>query len=180
GEVENSFAVFRKEFIADELNSKLQPYRVENNAYSYEAMQLKERILLLESQKDISQRELQIQKVDLDRYEKLFQKGIIAAQEIEKQRLLYLQAEKNYNNMLSSVSQMKSALNELKRTSQGNQISETREHITLERNVIQAFYELKRAIKNWEMNYVLRSSMDGEVTFLQIWSANQSVTAGDN
>jgi multidrug resistance efflux pump len=46
--------------------------------------------------------------------------------------------------------------------------------------VIQAFYELKKAIKNWELNYVLRSSIAGQVTFLQIWTPSQNVAAGDN
>ena len=50
----------------------------------------------------------------------------------------------------------------------------------MERNVIQAFYQLKKAIKDWELNYVLRSSIDGKVSFLQLWAANQTVNAGDN
>ena len=180
GEVESSFALFQKEYIADELNSKLQPYKVENNAQNYEGQQLKERLILLEAQKEITQNELVLQKNDLERYEILFKKGIIAAQEIEKQRLQYLQAEKNYKSLLSSVSQMKSSLNDLNRTTKATKINATKETVTLERNVFQSFYELKKTIKNWELNYVLRSSIEGKVTFLQIWTENQTVNAGDN
>jgi uncharacterized protein YbcV (DUF1398 family) len=180
GEVESSFALFQKEYIADELNSKLQPYKVENNAQNYEGQQLKERLILLEAQKEITKSELVMQKNDLERYESLFKKGIIAAQEIEKQRLQYLQAEKNYKSLLSSVSQMKSSLNDLNRATKTTKINETKETVILERNVFQSFYELKKAIKNWELNYVLRSSIEGKVTFLQIWTENQTVNAGDN
>lgn len=180
GEVESSFALFQKEYIADDLNSKLQPYKVENNAQNYEGQQLKERLILLEAQKEITQNELVLQKNDLERYESLFKKGIIAAQEIEKQRLQYLQAEKNYKSLLSSVSQMKSSLNDLNRTTKTTKINETKETVTLERNVFQSFYELKKVIKNWELNYVLRSSIEGKVTFIQIWTENQTVNAGDN
>jgi multidrug resistance efflux pump len=162
GDIESYFAVFQKEYIADELNTKLQPYQVEGNAQSYEANQLRERLSLLESQKSINQSELELQKNDLERYETLYKKGIIATQEVEKQRLQYLQHQKNYKNLLSSVSQLKSSINDLNR------------------NVIQAFYQLKKAIKDWELNYVLRSSIDGKVTFLQLWSVNQTVTSGDN
>jgi hypothetical protein len=49
GEIESFFAVFQKESLADDLNSKLQPYKVESSAQSYEAIQLKERLSLLES-----------------------------------------------------------------------------------------------------------------------------------
>lgn len=180
GEVESTFAIFQKEYIANQLNIKLQPFKVEGKAQGFEYLQLKERLTLLDSQKNITQNELVLQKSDLDRHEKLYTKGVISAQEIEKQRLIYLQAEKNYKSLLSSVSQMKSSLNDLSRNTKATIINETKENVILERNVIQAFYELKKAIKNWELNYVLRSSIAGQVTFLQIWTPSQNVAAGDN
>jgi multidrug resistance efflux pump len=180
GEIESSFAVFQKEIIADDLNANLQPYQVESTAQSYEAIQLKERLSLLESQKSINQNELVLQKNDLDRYETLYKKGIIASQEIEKQRLIYLQSQKNYKGVLSTISNLKSSLNEFNRNSKTTQINESKENVNLERNIIQAFYQLKKAIKDWELSYVLRSSIDGKVSFLQLWAENQTVNAGDN
>src|SRR5690606_4800944 len=32
----------------------------------------------------------------------------------------------------------------------------------------------------WELSYVLRSSINGRVNFLQLWSVNQSINTGDN
>ncbi|CAH0335331.1 hypothetical protein FVB9288_00967 [Flavobacterium sp. CECT 9288] len=180
GEIESIFALFQKESIADELNTKLQPYQVEGSAQSYEAIQLKERLSLLESQKSINQNELVLLKSDLDRYEKLYAKGIIASQEMEKQRLTYLQSQKNYKSFLSTISQLKSSLNELNRNSKTTQINESTATINLERNVVQAFLSVKKAIKDWELNYVLRSSINGKVSFLQLWAENQTVNTGDN
>ena len=180
GEIESFFAVFQKESIADDLNTKLQPYQVEGAAQSYEAIQLKERLNLLESQKSNNQSELVLQKSDLDRYDVLFKKGIIAAQELEKHKLTYLQVERSYVSLLSTISQLKSSLNELNKNSKTTQINENKENVNLERNVIQAFYQLKKAIKDWELNYVLRSSIGGKVSFLQLWAENQTVNAGDN
>lgn len=180
GDIENSFAVFQKEYIADKLNTQLQPFKVEGTAQSYEAIQLKERLNLLESQKEINVSELVLQKNDLERYETLFKKGIIATQELEKQRLLYLQAQKNYKSLLSTVSQLKSQLNELNRSSKTTNINHTKEDINLASNVIQAFYSLKKSIKDWELNYVLRSSIDGKVSYLQLWAENQTVNTADD
>lgn len=180
GEIESFFAVFQKESIADDLNAKLQPYQVEGSAQSYEAIQLKERLSLLESQKSNNQSELVLQKSDLDRYDVLFKKGIIAAQELEKHKLTYLQVERNYKSLLSTISTLKSSLNELNKNSKTTKINESKENVNLERNVIQSFYQLKKAIKDWELNYVLRSSIDGKVSFLQLWAENQTVNAGDN
>jgi len=180
GEIENSFAMFQKEYIASELNKQLQPYKVESSAQNFEAKQLRDRLQLLEGQKEINQSELQLLKTDVERYEKLFKKGVISAQEIEKQRLIYLQAEKNYKSLLSSISQLKSSINELNRSSKTTVINESTTSINLERSVMQSFYQLKKAIKDWELNYVFRSSVKGTVSFLQIWSENQTINAGEN
>ena len=180
GEIENSFALFQKEYIASELNKQLQPYKVESSAQNFEAKQLSERLQLLEGQKEINQSELQLLKTDVERYEILFIKGFISALEIEKQRLIYLQAEKNYKSLLSSISQLKSSINELNRSSKTTAINESTTSITLERSVMQSFYQLKKAIKDWELNYVFRSSVKGTVSFLQIWSENQTINAGEN
>jgi multidrug resistance efflux pump len=180
GEVENAFAVFQKESIAEDLNAKLKPYQVEGTAQNYESIQLKERLSLLLSQKEINQSELMLQKNDLDRYETLYKKGIIATQEVEKQRLIYLQSQKSYKGVLSTISQIKSSLNELNKNSKTTQINQSKENINLERNVTQAFYQLKKAVKDWEINYVLKSSIEGKVSFLQLWSENQTVSVGEN
>lgn len=178
GDIESSFALFQKEYVVDELNNKLQPYKVEGAAQSYEAIQLRERLSLLESQKSINQSELELQKNDLDRYETLYKKGIIATQELEKQRLQNLQSQKNYKSLLSTISQLKSSLNDLNRNSKTTTINENKENVNLDRNVTQAFYQLKKAIKDWELNYVFRSSINGTVTFLQLWSENQNIESG--
>lgn len=180
GEIENSFALFQKEYIASELNKNLQPYKVESSAQNFESKQLKERLQLLDGQKEINNSELQLIKTDVERYEKLFINGVISAQEIEKQRLVYLQAEKNYKSLLSSISQLNSSINELKRSSKTTVINENTTSINLERSVMQSFYQLKKAIKDWELNYVFRSSVKGTVSFLQIWSENQTINAGEN
>jgi multidrug resistance efflux pump len=153
---------------------------VEGNAQTYESIQLKERLGLLLSQKDINQSELQLQKSDLDRYEILYKKGIIATQEIEKQRLLYLQYQKTYKTVLSTISQIKSSLNELNKNSKTTQINHQKENSTLERNQMQAFYQLKKSIKDWELNFVLTAAIEGKISFLQLWAENQTVTAGEN
>jgi multidrug efflux pump subunit AcrA (membrane-fusion protein) len=180
GEIENSFAVFQKEYMTNQLNLELQPYKVEGIAQSNEAIQLRNRLNLLESQKLINQSELELQKNDVERYKTLYDKGIIATQEFERQKLTYLQSQKNYKNLLNSISQLESSIIELTRNSQSTKINENKENINLERNVLQAFFQLKKSIKDWELNYVLRSGIDGKLSYLQLWSKNQNVNTGDN
>lgn len=180
GEIESAFAVFQKDYQADQLNKDLQPFEVENRAQVSEKVQIKERLEILQQQKGINESELQLQKNEIARFETLFNKGIISAQEMEVKKLSYLQAQKNYKSLLASISQLKSALIDNSKLSQNSQISGTKEEVTLGRNMAQSFYQLKKVIKDWELAYALRSSVSGVVTFLQVWTENQTINVGDN
>lgn len=180
GDIESSFAIFQKDYIAMAFNTDLKPYQVENNAQVSENGQIKERLNLLQQQRSITESELKLQKSELNRYESLHTKGFVSTQDFENKKLTYLQAEKNYKNLLSSISQLKSSLIDNTKSSQNTQINSTKESVNLERSVTQSFYQLKKAIKDWELNYVLKSSIAGEVTFLQIWTENQTINSGDN
>lgn len=179
GDIRQAFSLFEKDCIAHNLNKELQPYQIQAKAQNSESVQISNRLNILQQQKSLNESELQLQKNDVTRYEILFNKGIISAQDFDNKKLGYLQAEKNYRNLLSTISQLKSALIENTRSSKSNKISGTKENVTLENSQIQSFYQLKKAIKDWELIYVLKSSEAGKVSFLQIWTANQSISAGE-
>ena len=180
GEIESAFAVFQKDYQAEQLNKNLQPFEVENRAQNSEKIQIKERLEILQQQKVINESELQLQKNEIARFETLFNKGIISAQEMEAKKLSYLQAQKSYKSLLTSISQLRSSLIDNSKLSQNSQISGTKEEVTLGRNMAQSFYQLKKVIKDWELAYALKSSVSGVVTFLQVWTENQTINVGDN
>lgn len=179
GEIQSSFIIFEKDYIAYDLNRNLKPYDVEKTAQSAETNQLKERLLLTQQQYHISQNELQLKKQELERYRKLYEKGVIATQEWESKSLDYLQSEKNVRNISTQLSQMRSSINDLKRNSGNTRISESKDDVNLLRNVLQSFAQLKKAISDWEMQYVLQSSIKGQVSFMQIWVENQTINSGE-
>jgi multidrug resistance efflux pump len=180
GDVENAFSVFQKDYIANELNRELHPFRTENIANSSENIQIKERLSLLQQEKGINESELALQKIDVNRFETLFNKGVVSAQDFENKKLGYLQAQKSYKSLLSSISQLKSSLISNVKSSEGTRINGTKEEVVLGGNKIQSFYQLKKVVKEWELSYVLKSSIEGQVSFLQIWTANQTISAGEN
>ncbi|MFB3385923.1 HlyD family secretion protein [Flavobacterium sp. LAR06] len=180
GEIESAFAVFQKDYEADKLNENLQPFEVENRAQLSEKIQIKERLDILQQQKVLNESELQLQKNEIARFETLFNKGIISAQEMEAKKLGYLQAQKNYKSLLTSISQLRSSLINNTKLSRNSQISGTKEEVSLGRNMAQSFYQLKKVIKDWELAYTLKSSISGVVTFLQVWNESQTINVGDN
>lgn len=179
GEIQNAFTIFEKDYIAYDLNRDLKPYSIEKNAQGLETNQLKERLQLQQQQYQISQNELQLKKQKLDRQKEIYDKGVISTQEWENQKMDYLQAEKNVKNISSQLSQMRSSINDLNRNSGNTRVNETKENINLLRNVLQSFNQLKKAINDWELAYVLRSSVKGQISFMQIWVENQTINSGD-
>ena len=180
GEIESAYAVFQKDYQAQELNKDLHPFQVETRAQQSEKIQITERLEILQQQKVINERELELQKNEVARFETLFNKGIISAQEMEVKKLTFLQAQKNYRSLLSSISQLRSSLIDNTKSSQNLQINSTKEEVNLGRNVSQSFYQLKKVIRDWELAYALKSSISGKVTFLQVWNENQTINVGDN
>jgi multidrug resistance efflux pump len=180
GEIESAYAVFQKDYQAQELNKNLQPFEIENRAQISEKIQIKERLEILQQQKVINESELELQKNEIARFETLFNKGIISAQEMEAKKLNYLQATKSYKGLLSSISQLRSSLIDNTKSSQNSHINSTKEEVNLGRNTAQSFYQLKKVIKDWELAYAVQSSVSGVVTFLQVWTENQTINVGDN
>lgn len=180
GEIESAYAAFQKDYQAQELNKDLHPFQVERRAQQSEKIQITERLEILQQQKLINERELELQKNEVARFETLFNKGIISAQEMEVKKLNFLQAQKNYRSLLSSISQLRSSLIDNTKSSENSQINSTKEEVSLDRSVSQSFYQLKKIIRDWELAYALKSSISGKVTFLQVWNENQTINIGDN
>ncbi len=179
GDIENAYANFENNYIQYILNKQLRPYLNEAIANSITTSELKRRLQNLKSQKQINNTELGFKKKDLNRSKSLFEKGVISAKDYETKQLEYLQAERNYQNMSSSISQLREAIANSNKTSKGTEITRIREEMTLLKNTIQSFNLLKKAIKDWELQYAFISKINGTVSFLNYWNKNQTVTQGD-
>lgn len=180
GTIESAYAVFEKDYLAYKLNKELEPYKIDLTAQNIETTQQHERLKLLEEQKEIGKRELQYKKKELDRHKNLHDKGVISTQEWEQKNVEYLQQEKNINSFNSQISQLRSSLNDLNRNKKTTTVNQSKDNIHLLRNVVLSFNQLKKAITEWELAYVLRSSVSGQVSFMQIWTEHQTINAGEN
>jgi multidrug resistance efflux pump len=179
GDIETSFDLFEDNYIKYLLNKNLDPFSHQVSANKITTSELERRLYNLQSQKEINASELKFKKKDLERSKSLFEKGVISEKEYESNQLDYLQSERSYKSMNSSISQIRESISNNKRTSKGTEIEKVREEMTLLRNVIQSFNQLKRSVKDWEMRYLLASTINGKVSFLNYWSKNQTVNQGD-
>lgn len=179
GDIEVDYALFENSYSQYILNKELNPYANEALANKISLSELSRRHESLQAQKGLNESELNFKKKDLERSKSLFDRGVISAQEFENKQLEYLQSERDYRNMNVAVSQIREAISQAQKTSKGTTINQTRDEITLLKNVIQSFNQLKKSIRDWEMRYVLQSGISGKVTFLNYWNENQTVNQGD-
>ena len=179
GDIDTDYALFENSYLQYQLNKQLQPFSNDIFNNKITISELKTRLKSLQSQKKISKSELDFQENNLNRYKILYEKGVISLQEYETKQTTFLQAQRSYSNIDTSISQLREAISNANNTSSGTIITQTKEEISLLKNVIQSFNQLKRAIKTWESRFVLSSKINGKVSFLNIWNKNQTVNQGD-
>jgi multidrug resistance efflux pump len=155
GDIEGSYALFENNYIQYILNKELQPFSNEAIANKVTTSELIRRLNNLQSQKELNKRELIFKQKDLKRSKSLFDKGVISEKEYEIKQLEYLQEERNYKNMVSSTSQLRESISNSNKISKGTEISRIREEVTLLKNVIQSFNQLKKSIKDWDLVFTI-------------------------
>lgn len=179
GDINQDFSTFETNYSEYILSKSLQPYSSEFSANNLSLAEIKNRLVILKSQKELNEKELEFSKKDLDRNQILFDKGIISAQDYEKKQLEYTQSIRNLKNMAASISQLNEAIGNSKNTIKSSEIRKTQEDTRLLKKVIQSFYQLKKTLKDWELRYALKSSINGKVSYLSFWNENQTVNIGD-
>jgi len=179
GDVESDFALFERNYTEYKLNKELQPFSNESLANQLSITEARNRLNTLISQQSLNKQEIALKKKDLERFETLYKKGVISAQEYDQKQLDYLQAQRSYRNISASISQLRETINNSQKNLRGTEIRKTQDQNKELKNVIQSYSQLKRSLKNWELKYVFQSSINGTVSFLSFWNENQTVNQGD-
>jgi multidrug resistance efflux pump len=179
GDIEEKFSNFKNAYILYKLNEKLQPFSNELSANQLTLLELNDRLESLNTQNNLFQTEIQLKQVDLERFKTLFDQGAISSEEYENKQLDFYQTKRNFKNIGLTISQLKETKNNNNRTLKSLTINKTKEEIQLFNTMLQSFNLLKKAIKDWELKYVLQSDIEGRVSFLNFWNKNQSVHEGD-
>lgn len=179
GDIEPDFANFETSYTEYLLNKQLNPLSNEFLANQVSLFEAKNRLNTIISQQNINKKEIELKKNDLTRYEVLYEKGIISAQDFDLKKLDFLQAQRSYQNNNSSISQLRELIYESQKNLKGTEIKRIKEENNYLKNVIQSYNQLKKSLRNWELSYLLKSSINGRVSFLTFWNKNQTVKQGD-
>ncbi|WP_294246858.1 HlyD family efflux transporter periplasmic adaptor subunit [uncultured Chryseobacterium sp.] len=179
GELQGDYNGFAKAFQDEALFTRLQPYAPENLAANQTLSEYRVRIATLKQQKQLEQAKYDLTRKSYQRSQELFNQGVIAAVELENEKIKYIQAQQNLENIKISLSQIEESISNLNKTKSGTAINTEKDRITYSSQVSQLFEQLRKSLKQWEQNYLIISNTDGMASFQQFFGENQFVKAGD-
>lgn len=179
GEINASFSQFENNYSNYFMNIELKPFENDNNANRRAVSEAKRRLVNLIDQKRLSEGAYELRKTDFERDKLLFEKGVISKKEFDLKQFELLQLEQSLKALESSISQNREVISNSNRNLKGSTIENALKESQLIRNTIQSFNQLKKEIDDWEKRYVLKSDIDGQVTFLSVWDETQTVKVGD-
>lgn len=179
GEIQGEYNSFAKALQDEKLFTRLKPYAPENIAANQSLGEYRARIATLQQQRNLEVTKFDLTKKNYLRSQELFNQGVIAAMELENEKIKFLQAEQNLKNINITLSQMQEAVSNLNKTKSGASINTEKDKITYSSQTLQLFEQLRKSLRQWEQNYLIISSTEGVVSFQQFWGENQFVKPGD-
>src|SRR5690554_3711625 len=130
-------------------------------------------------QKRMLEKELDISRSGLGRYQSLLDKGGVSESQIEEARARVIQAERGYTSFLASLKTTEISLLAQKRTLLDMEEQRHKEVGQFELDLAENLRNLKNRMREWRSSYLLESPVDGRVTFTRYWSENHVVSAGE-
>jgi multidrug resistance efflux pump len=179
GEIGLPFLEFERSYMEYRLIKELQPFAGQMEGTKASIEEIQKRINSQQSQKELLDRRLYLAKIDYERNKGLHKDGIIADKDFESREMEYLQIEEQVNLMAISISQLHEALSTANQTVRSTNINKEEQEARALKNLIQSYQSLKRSLRDWEYTYLMKSSINGKVSFQKVWGANQQVNAGE-
>lgn len=124
-------------------------------------------------------KEYQIKQRNYERQKKLVAGEVVAATELEKAEAEMLSKKSELDGLRSDLAQKQIDISELNQKIIENEKEYHDLKVQHESNLLEAFNNMKSASSNWFLTYLLRSPIDGTVSFNKFYAENQNIAEGD-
>lgn len=145
--------------------------------------QLKERkrqLKMYRKTEELSLKSWQIEKSTYSRQEAIYEKGGISLAELEQGQSRLIQAETGYNNACMSSSQAELGVAQAEQELLEMEMQQEQELCRLKDAMKGAAENLRTAVREWETNYCMISSIEGVASLAGVWKLHQNVLAGQD
>lgn len=140
----------------------------------------KEQLKMYRKTEELNQKSLTIEKSTYLRQEAIYEKGGISLAELEQGQSRLVLAEAAYNNACMATSQAQLGAAQAEQELLEMKIQRQQEICRLKDALKVAAENLNAAIREWESNYCMISSIDGIVSLAGVWKLHQNVIAGQD
>jgi multidrug resistance efflux pump len=130
-------------------------------------------------QQTILEKELIIVSKEFNRDSLLYTRGVISKSEYQKSEKDYLKQSYTFHGSRSTLSATQIQINEVDQEIIDLDLDQEKLRKELQDIMTQTNDNLVAQIDIWEQNYLIKSPIDGSVSFNSFWSANQNVKQGD-
>lgn len=178
GEVQEDYNTFAKALEEEILFTNLQPYAAEEVTALKGITDYKERVANLRQQHILESSKLQLTEKNYKRSESLHREGVIAALELENEKVKLLEAQRNFKNTEISIAQLEETILNFKKIKSGADVNIVKEKTSYSSASILLLEKLKKALRQWEKTYLIYASIDGTLSYLQFLGEKQFVKAG--
>ncbi len=179
GELQSAYAGFLKTYSDYRAFIELDYH---NKKISSLNEQLKQQKLLYERQKlqvKILEDDFNLSKQYYQRIESLYKDGVISQNDFESAKSAYLQKQYSLEGAKSNLESAEIQMFQIEQSVLDLQLKYKEQKNQLQILLTQAVENLNGQILLWEQHYVLKTPIDGVVSFTLFWSINQNVKAGD-
>ena len=130
-------------------------------------------------QKNAVGNEYQIRRRNFERQQGLKDRNVIASADLELAEAEMLSKKGELDGLRSQLAERQIEISELEQKIIENEKLYSDQKNKFKSEFQEAFNILKSEVSNWKLTYLMRSPIDGVVTFNKFWSVNQNVTQGD-
>ena len=179
GDIQPSYANFQKQYNDYVQFIDLNYHEQKINSLKTEIGKYQDYSRRLNSQSNILKQEQSLAARQFKRDSTVFVQGVIPESDFEKSKASYLQKQYAYEQSRITLASNEIQISRLSQEILDLELKGSEDGGRLRSSVDEAANKLLASIADWEQKYVLKSAVDGVVSFTRIWSQNQDVREGD-
>ena len=109
----------------------------------------------------------------------LYRQQLLSESDYEKSRAVMLKQKLAYQQAMTDLANIQITMNNLQEQIKEQQVLKAESENKLLAVLKERYDNLKNQLASWEQAFILKTPIDGQVTFTNVWSANQYVSSGD-
>jgi HlyD family secretion protein len=179
GDIQANFADFLKQYNDFVRFIELDYHRQKIASLDAEILKYKDYSRRLTNQSRILKQEEGLSAKQFRRDSIVFIQGVIPESDFEKSKAAYLQKQYAYEQSRITLASNEIQISKLSQEILDLELKKSEDNGRLRTALDESANKLYASIAEWEQKFVLKSSVDGIVSFTRIWSQNQDVREGD-